>query len=66
METESHAATHVKNEGAGAVFCAGGPGLISPAPACGLCPVSSPVYLSISVFSLSTVSKPIKQEYIKK
>lgn len=43
METESHAATHVKNEGAGAVCCAGGLGLSPPAQACGLCPVSSPV-----------------------
>lgn len=26
METESHAVTHVKNEGAGAICCARGPG----------------------------------------
>lgn len=66
METESHAATHVKNEGAGAVFCARGLGLISLTQPHGLCPASSPVCLLISVFSLATISLPIKQEYIKK
>lgn len=52
METESHAATHVKNEGAGAVFCAGGLGLISPAQACGLIPCLS---FTISLFTLHCV-----------
>lgn len=49
METESHAVTHVEKEGAGAICCARGPGLLqvlSLSPARGLRPALSPVSLS--------------------
>jgi len=59
METESHAVTHVENEGAGVICCARVPGLIqvlSLSPARGLCPALSPCFSFIMLLLLSSIS----------
>ena len=66
METESHAVTHVKNEGAGVVCCATGPGIhLCDSPMIFVLFFIPCLSFIIGPFTLHCIPRQLKQKYIK-